>query len=100
MNALRRLRAKSPHAGYPHGEALTDHLSATLVGARLLHARVGRIDAVPEGFWRWVTVAALLHDAEKVPEGFQADLTGGGRRLCEALDTPPANAETDGTQPA
>ncbi|WP_218024418.1 CRISPR-associated helicase Cas3' [Nocardia lijiangensis] len=66
------MRAKSPHAGYPHGEALTDHLSATLAGARLLHARVGRIDAVPEGFWRWVMVAALLHDAGKVPEGFQA----------------------------
>ncbi|MFI5781157.1 CRISPR-associated helicase Cas3' [Nocardia sp. NPDC051570] len=71
MNELQRLRAKSPRPGAPHGEALTEHLAATLVGAELLKQRVGRIAVVPERFWTWVLVAALLHDAGKVADGFQ-----------------------------
>ncbi|WP_433709492.1 CRISPR-associated helicase Cas3' [Nocardia sp. CA-084685] len=71
MSELQRLRAKSPHTGFPDGEALTDHLSATLVGAQRLHDRVGSLAVVPEGFWTWVKAAALLHDAGKVPDGFQ-----------------------------
>ncbi|WP_040793212.1 CRISPR-associated helicase/endonuclease Cas3 [Nocardia paucivorans] len=77
MNELATLRAKSPRTGFPHGEPLTDHLSATLAGARRLERRVGRIAAVPEGFWRWVMAAALTHDAGKVPAGFQAMVAGG-----------------------
>ncbi|WP_054812160.1 CRISPR-associated helicase/endonuclease Cas3 [Nocardia arizonensis] len=72
VDELDRLRAKSPRPGFRQGESLTDHLTATLIGARRLQQRVGRIAAVPEGFWRWVLVAALTHDAGKVPEGFQA----------------------------
>ncbi|RJO79155.1 CRISPR-associated helicase Cas3' [Nocardia panacis] len=71
MNELRRLRAKSPRRTAPHGEALVDHLAATLVGAERLKQRVGRIAVVPDRFWVWVLIAALLHDAGKVPDGFQ-----------------------------
>ncbi|WP_433677962.1 CRISPR-associated helicase Cas3' [Nocardia sp. CA-119907] len=71
MSELRSLRAKSPHSGFPDGEALTDHLSATLVSAQRLHDRVGALSVVPERFWTWVKTAALLHDAGKVPQGFQ-----------------------------
>jgi CRISPR-associated endonuclease/helicase Cas3 len=77
MDELATVRAKSPHTGFPHGELLTDHLSTTLAGARGLRRRVGRIAAVPERFWHWVMAAALLHDAGKVPAGFQAMVAGG-----------------------
>ncbi|MGW5725183.1 CRISPR-associated helicase Cas3' [Nocardia beijingensis] len=75
MSELQRLRAKSPRAGFPHGEALTEHLSETLIGAQRLHDRVGSIHALPARFWLWVKIAALLHDTGKVPDGFQAMLT-------------------------
>ncbi|WP_169333787.1 CRISPR-associated helicase Cas3' [Nocardia higoensis] len=69
-------RAKSPSAEFPHGELLTDHLAATLVGAQQLARRVGRIALTPDRFWRWVMVAALTHDAGKIPAGFQAMVAG------------------------
>ncbi|GII76649.1 CRISPR-associated helicase/endonuclease Cas3 [Sphaerisporangium rufum] len=61
-------------------ELLTGHLAATLAGAGALEERVGRI-AVAEQvtgaiFWTAVRLAALCHDAGKVPDGFQAMLAG------------------------
>ncbi|MFS0697989.1 CRISPR-associated helicase Cas3' [Streptomyces nitrosporeus] len=70
------LRAKSPALsgkGQPAlpGELLTSHLENTLRAARHIQARVGRIPGLPVAFWTWVALAALLHDAGKLPHGFQ-----------------------------
>jgi CRISPR-associated endonuclease/helicase Cas3 len=37
----------------------------------MLQRRVGRIPGTPERFWEWVILACLLHDAGKIPDGFQ-----------------------------
>ncbi|ROQ65316.1 CRISPR-associated Cas3 family helicase [Streptomyces sp. CEV 2-1] len=70
------LRAKSPAVpdnGQPAspGELLTSHLENTLHAAQHIQARVGRIPGLPDAFWTWVALAALLHDAGKLPYGFQ-----------------------------
>ncbi|MFD5661428.1 CRISPR-associated helicase Cas3' [Streptomyces hirsutus] len=70
------LRAKSPAfpgngQPRPPGELLTSHLENTLHAARHIQARVGRIPGLPEAFWTWVALAALFHDAGKLPHGFQ-----------------------------
>ncbi|MGW4365459.1 CRISPR-associated helicase Cas3' [Nocardia takedensis] len=78
MTELDRVWAKSPRAGATRGEPLTEHLAASLAGAIMLEQRVGRIGVVPDAFWSWVKVAALTHDAGKVPAGFQAMLAGPG----------------------
>ncbi|WP_066946594.1 CRISPR-associated helicase/endonuclease Cas3 [Microtetraspora fusca] len=61
-------------------ERLVDHLAATLDGALALRRRVGEIalmERVIEGrFWTAVCLAALCHDAGKIPDGFQAMLRG------------------------
>ncbi|MBB5136201.1 CRISPR-associated endonuclease/helicase Cas3 [Thermocatellispora tengchongensis] len=61
-------------------ESLTAHLAATLDGALALQRRVGEIallEPVFEGtFWPVVCLAALCHDAGKIPDGFQAMLRG------------------------
>jgi CRISPR-associated endonuclease/helicase Cas3 len=71
--------AKSGRAGNPP-ELLTQHLADTLAGARQLRRRVGQIAAVdavlPDIFWSAVCLAALTHDAGKVPQGFQHMLLG------------------------
>ncbi|MEW9534155.1 CRISPR-associated helicase Cas3' [Microbispora sp. NPDC049125] len=73
--ALEDIQAKS----FPP-EKLTAHLSATLDGAQALRRRVGVIavaDQVTEGlFWTAACLAALCHDAGKIPDGFQAMLKG------------------------
>lgn len=61
-------------------EKLTTHLEATLVGAEALRRRVGTIhtiEPVTQGvFWIAACLAALCHDAGKIPDGFQAMLAG------------------------
>ncbi|WP_214104950.1 CRISPR-associated helicase Cas3' [Acrocarpospora catenulata] len=73
--ALRDTLAKSDPV-----EALTAHLAATLAGALALRRRVGTItvaDQVTDGlFWSAACLAALCHDAGKIPDGFQAMLRG------------------------
>jgi CRISPR-associated endonuclease/helicase Cas3 len=54
-----------------HGELLTEHLGAVRDAARLLRRRVGTVPGVPEYFWDCVVLACLLHDAGKIPTGFQ-----------------------------
>jgi CRISPR-associated endonuclease/helicase Cas3 len=69
--------AKSGRGGKP-GEPLTGHLDAALRTARAVERRVGPLDwlpGMPPGrFWPLVAWAALLHDAGKVADGFQAQL--------------------------
>jgi CRISPR-associated endonuclease Cas3-HD len=72
VRALANVWAKSrADPGDPRGELLTEHLLAAREAARLLRRRVGRIPAVPDRFWEWVILACLLHDAGKIPDGFQ-----------------------------
>lgn len=72
MKALANVWAKSrADPADPRGELLTEHLLTARDAARLLRQRVGRIAAVPERFWEWVILACLLHDAGKIPDGFQ-----------------------------
>ncbi|WP_330182249.1 CRISPR-associated helicase Cas3' [Nocardia sp. NBC_01503] len=74
-NLVRDLWAKSPLSHpdrpAPQGELLTHHLRATLESVLQIQARVGRIPGMPEAFWVWAALAALLHDAGKLPDGFQ-----------------------------
>jgi len=72
MRALDQVWAKSrARPGDPHGELLTEHLTAVTGAARLLRDRTGVIPGLPEYFWDCVILAGLFHDAGKVPEGFQ-----------------------------
>ncbi|MBO4270956.1 CRISPR-associated helicase Cas3' [Microbispora triticiradicis] len=61
-------------------ERLTAHLAATLEGAVSLRRRVGEIAVAARVaerlFWPAVCLAALCHDAGKIPYGFQAMLRG------------------------
>jgi CRISPR-associated helicase Cas3/CRISPR-associated endonuclease Cas3-HD len=77
MTGLQHIWAKSARSGEMAGELLTDHLSATLRSAVRIRDRVGELAGVPEQFWVWVFLAALLHDAGKVADGFQA-MVGNG----------------------
>jgi len=69
--------AKSRRGGRP-GERLTEHLEAAFQTARAIERRVGPLDRLagmpPGRFWPLVAWAALLHDAGKVADGFQAQL--------------------------
>ena len=64
-------RAKSPAAPGRAGELLTSHLQHTLDAALAIARRIGTIPGTPPQFWTWVALAALLHDAGKIPYGFQ-----------------------------
>ncbi|MFE3222894.1 CRISPR-associated helicase Cas3' [Nocardia sp. NPDC059228] len=66
-------KSPTPRPGHPaqRGELLTHHLQATLNSLRQIQDRVGRILPMPGGFWVWAALAALLHDAGKVADGFQ-----------------------------
>ena len=77
MSRLDSIWAKSPQPGHATGELLTDHLTATLHAAARVWDRVGEVAAVPQRFWAWVSLAALLHDAGKIADGFQA-MVGNG----------------------
>ncbi|GGO20248.1 CRISPR-associated helicase/endonuclease Cas3 [Microbispora rosea subsp. aerata] len=61
-------------------EELTAHLESTLRGALTLKRRVGAIAVAEritgELFWPAACLAALCHDAGKIPDGFQAMLRG------------------------
>jgi CRISPR-associated helicase Cas3/CRISPR-associated endonuclease Cas3-HD len=77
MSKLQHIWAKSAQPGEMTGELLTDHLAATLRSAARVRDRVGALAGVPQQFWSWVFLAALLHDAGKVADGFQA-MVGNG----------------------
>ncbi|WP_216900994.1 CRISPR-associated helicase Cas3', partial [Nocardia alni] len=47
------------------------HLHRTLEALLRIRDRIGVIAVVPERFWVWAALAALLHDAGKLPVGFQ-----------------------------
>lgn len=72
MNALDGVWAKQrAHRSDPRGELLTEHLLAAWEAAHTLRERTGAIPGMPERFWDWVCLACLLHDAGKIPDGFQ-----------------------------
>jgi CRISPR-associated endonuclease/helicase Cas3 len=72
VSALDRIWAKSrSRPGDPRGELLTEHLALTRDAARTLQRRTGCIPGTPSCFWDAVALACLLHDAGKVPDGFQ-----------------------------
>ncbi|MEW2290481.1 CRISPR-associated helicase Cas3' [Streptomyces sp. NPDC047841] len=76
---LHTVLAKSAQQKRPP-ERLTDHLRAALDAAHLVARRTGRIATaagILPGFWEAVRLADLLHDAGKIPPGFQQMLTGG-----------------------
>jgi len=77
MSGLEDFWAKSPRPGETAGEQLTTHLAATLSAAIRVEGRVGELSAVPQRFWSWVCLAALLHDTGKIPDGFQ-EMVGNG----------------------
>lgn len=77
MSVLQHVWAKSPRASEAAGELLTIHLEATLGAAVQIQERIGELAVVPRQFWNWVCLAALLHDAGKVADGFQAMLGNG-----------------------
>lgn len=68
MNALRAKSASRP--GQP-GELLTGHLLNTVQAVLQIRERIGVIHGLPPDFWTWAALAALLHDAGKLPDGFQ-----------------------------
>lgn len=65
------LRAKSPSRPGQPGELLIDHLRNTLIALEQIRARIGNIPGVADEFWTWAALAALMHDAGKLPHGFQ-----------------------------
>ncbi|WP_399094190.1 CRISPR-associated helicase Cas3' [Streptomyces sp. BBFR2] len=79
MDPLTEFLAKSARANRP-AELLTSHLSDTLSAAGELRRRVGRLEVaetiVGGKFWAATALAALAHDAGKLPDGFQDMLRG------------------------
>jgi CRISPR-associated endonuclease/helicase Cas3 len=78
---LPEVLAKSAQQGRPP-ESLAYHLEMTLRAATEVRDRVGRLEvaeAVLGGkFWRAALLAALVHDAGKLADGFQGMLAGSG----------------------
>ncbi|MFC4035126.1 CRISPR-associated helicase Cas3' [Streptomyces polygonati] len=68
---MKQLRAKSPSTPGQPGELLTSHLLNTLQALLRIRDRTGDIPGTPPGFWTWAALACLLHDAGKLPDGFQ-----------------------------
>ncbi|MEU8804084.1 CRISPR-associated helicase Cas3' [Spirillospora sp. NPDC048819] len=68
---MTNLRAKSSNRPGVPGELLTSHLLNTLEAVQAIRARIGDIPDVPDDFWISAELAALLHDAGKLPDGFQ-----------------------------
>lgn len=77
--ALRKIMAKGARTGRAP-EPLTVHLRAAFNAVGWIEQRTGEIPvatrAVP-GFWPAVYLAELLHDAGKIPDGFQRMLSDG-----------------------
>ncbi|MFC7216888.1 CRISPR-associated helicase Cas3' [Streptomyces polyrhachis] len=82
MDVLSVLLAKSESSTRAK-ELLTEHLRDTLAAAVQLRRRVGQLTAAEKvfggRFWTAVELAALTHDAGKIPEGFQ-DMVAGRTR--------------------
>jgi CRISPR-associated endonuclease/helicase Cas3 len=78
---LPQVLAKSAQYGRPP-ESLAYHLDATLRAAIEVRDRVGRLvtteTVLGDDFWPAVLLAALVHDAGKVADGFQRMLAGDG----------------------
>ena len=70
----------TPPGGIATPELLTEHSTATRDAAWALAGRIGPAGALADWprFWSWVACAALLHDAGKVANGFQLQLTQRG----------------------
>lgn len=68
---MKDLRAKSSTTPGVPGELLTSHLLNTLQAVQAIRVRIGDIPGMPAEFWTWAALAALLHDAGKLPDGFQ-----------------------------
>lgn len=67
----RELRAKSAAKKRQAGELLTSHLLHTLEALIRIRDRIGTIPGMPTDFWTSAALAALFHDAGKLPHGFQ-----------------------------
>ncbi|WP_434740695.1 CRISPR-associated helicase Cas3' [Micromonospora sp. SH-82] len=77
---------RSGRTGRPgHAERLTEHSRNTWSAARAVADRIGTagILAAWPSFWTLVALAALLHDAGKVAEGFQRQVKHRGHRWGE-----------------
>lgn len=83
MSRLASYWAKSPRLRGAAGELLTEHLRAAFLAARELSRRIGDVpcldDEQRKSFWRVVELAAILHDAGKIADGFQAMVKGNTR---------------------
>ncbi|WP_405107964.1 CRISPR-associated helicase Cas3' [Micromonospora sp. NBC_01405] len=68
-----------------HAERLTEHSRATWAAARMIAGRIGTAGVLAgcPAFWALVALAALLHDAGKVAEGFQRQVKLPGHRWGE-----------------
>ncbi|MFI7470645.1 CRISPR-associated helicase Cas3' [Nonomuraea sp. NPDC049646] len=79
---LSQVLAKSASgSGLGRPELLTEHSLAVRDATRTIADRIGSpgvLASYPK-FWTWVELAALLHDAGKVAEGFQYQLRPGGQ---------------------
>lgn len=79
--SIREIWAKSPLRGADRGESLVDHTKRVVYNIRALHDRMPALDEICRmpRFWHRATLAALLHDVGKCPDGFQQMLRGNGR---------------------
>lgn len=68
-----------------HAERLTEHSHATWLAAKAIADRIGPAGILADwpSFWALVALAALLHDAGKIAEGFQLQVKRPGHRWGE-----------------
>lgn len=68
-----------------YAERLTEHSRTTWVAARMVAERIGSAGVLAgcPSFWSLVALAALLHDAGKIAEGFQRQVKRRGHRWGE-----------------
>lgn len=71
------LAKSASHSGTGQPQTLTAHSAATHRAALAVAGRIGAAGILADypRFWTWAAWAALLHDAGKIAEGFQRQLT-------------------------